>query len=101
MTLDDFGLNASRLMAGFAGGVVHAFAFRETSPLGFIASVIAGTLTANYLGPAAIHYAGDWIGEGGSSFAVGLCGMTIIRGMDLLVRKKFYQAAKTAGGSNG
>ena len=68
MTLDEFGLNTSRLIAGFAGGVVHTFVFKQTGALAAVGSVLTGTLTANFLGEAAGRYMGGWVGDGGSPF---------------------------------
>ena len=70
MTMEELGLNAQRLIAGFAGGVVHAFAFKQADPF-----------TANFLGPAAFHYIGPWVGDGGSAFAVGLSAMAVCQGI--------------------
>lgn len=81
MTLDDLGLNAKLLVAGFAGGVVHALVFKQTAPSGVIASVLTGTLTANFLAPVASHYLGDWLGVGGCAFVVGLTAMAICQGV--------------------
>ena len=97
MTPDDVGLNTGRLVAGFAGGIVHALAFRDTTPIGLITSIITGTLTANYLGPAAVHYIGGWIGDGGSAFAVGLSAMLIIQGVDAAIRGRMKQLSKLNG----
>lgn len=88
MTLEDLGLNAKLLVAGFAGGVVHALVFKQRSPSGVIASVLTGTLTANFLAPVAEHYVGDWLGAGGSAFVVGLTAMAICQGVVGLVNAK-------------
>lgn len=77
MTMEELGLNAQRLIAGFAGGVVHAFAFKQADPWAVVGSVVAGTFTANFLGPAAFHYIGPWVGDGGSAFVVGLSAMAV------------------------
>jgi len=85
VTLDDLGLNARYLVAGFAGGVVHAIAFKQTEPVAVIGSVLAGMLTANFLAPVASHYVGSWLGEGGSAFVVGLTAMAICQGLLAIV----------------
>lgn len=88
MNLDDLGLNAQRLIAGFAGGVVHAFVFKQTEPLAVVGSVLTGTLTANFLGMAASHYVGTWLGDGGCAFIVGLSAMAICQGIVAAARAK-------------
>lgn len=89
MTFDELGLNASRLIAGFSGGVVHAFVFKQTEPLAVVGSVLTGTLTANFIGPAAGHYIGGWFGDGGSSFIVGLSAMAICQGIVIGINTRF------------
>lgn len=85
MTLEELGLNAKTLIAGFSGGVVHALVFKQREPLAVIGSVLTGTLTANFLAPVASHYVGDWLGDGGCGFVVGLTAMAICQGMVALV----------------
>lgn len=90
MSLDDLGLHAQLLIAGFAGGVAHAFAFKQTQPVAQVGSVIMGTLTANYFGPAVatLPHVGDWLGTGGCAFAVGISAMAIIQGIAAIIEKK-------------
>jgi hypothetical protein len=88
MTLDELGLNTSRLVAGFAGGVVHAFVFKQSTPLAVVGSVLTGTLTANYLAPAAVHYLGGWFGDGGTAFVVGLSAMAVCQGIVAAARSR-------------
>lgn len=88
MTLEELGLNAGRLVAGFSGGVVHALVFKEKEPLAVLGSVLTGTLTANYLGDAAGHYIGAWIGGAGSAFVVGVAAMAICQRLVTLVQAK-------------
>ncbi len=64
MNLEDWGLNVVRLSAGFSGGVLHALLRKNIAPAAVVASVVAGTLTANYLGAAAGHYVPVWVGNG-------------------------------------
>ena len=75
--------------------MVAAFALRLRDPSGIVGSVVAGTLTANFLGPAAAHYAPDWIG-GGTSFIVGLCAMVICQGLITAVRLRFRKMVDQA-----
>ncbi len=85
MTLEELGLNAKLLVAGFSGGVVHAIVFKQTGPLAVIGSVMAGMLTANFLSPAAEHYLGEWLGDRGCAFIVGLTAMAVCQGVVSLV----------------
>lgn len=81
LNLDEWGLNILRLSAGFGGGVLHALLRKQASPVAVVTSVVAGTLTANYLGAAAGHYAPVWVGDGAVSFLVGLSAMEICQGL--------------------
>ena len=83
MNLEDWGLNVVRLSAGFSGGVLHALLRKNIAPAAVVASVVAGTLTANYLGAAAGHYVPVWVGNGAVSFLVGLSAMEICQGLSL------------------
>lgn len=80
MTLEELGFNAQRLVAGFAGGVVAALALKLKTPSAAVGSVVVGTLTANFLGPAALHYLPDWLSSG-ATFIVGLSAMVICQGI--------------------
>ena len=93
MNLEELGLNAKLLIAGFAGGVVHALAFKQTEPAAVVASVVTGTLTANFLAPVVTHYIGDWLGPGGSAFVVGLTAMAICQGVVGLVQSRLKNAS--------
>ena len=93
-SLHDWGLDPQHLVAGFAGGIVHAFVFKQSTPLAVVASVLTGTLTANYLSPAAVHYIGGWLGDGGSAFIVGLTAMSLCQGLAALVK------ARVGGGAS-
>lgn len=81
MNLEDWGLNVVRLSAGFGGGVVHALMRKHATPLAVVASVLAGTITANYLGAAVGHYLPTWVGDGAVAFLVGLSAMEICQGL--------------------
>jgi hypothetical protein len=67
------------LVAGFAGGVVHAFVFKRTTPWSAIGSVVVGALTANYLS----EFVGRFIGtpSGAAAFITGLAGMALCQGL--------------------
>jgi hypothetical protein len=92
MTLDELGLNAARLIGGFAGGVVHVFTVRKFDPLAAAGSVVVGTLTANFLGPAAQHIAPVWMGDYGPAFVVGYCAIIILQGIETMIRQRFRGA---------
>ena len=96
MSLGDMGLDASRLIAGFCGGVLHAVAQPKMTPMSAISSVVAGTLVGNFLGLPAVHYVGDWLGVGGTCFIVGYSGLVICQlAMRVIERKiKSFDGAK-------
>ncbi len=77
MGSDNFGIDATRMLAGFCGGAVHAFVFRQKDPYTVISSIAVGTLTANYLGAAVANYVGSWVGIQGAAFVTGLVAMII------------------------
>lgn len=89
MTFDELGLNAARLIGGFAGAVVHVFTIRKFEPLAAAGSVVVGTLTANFLGPAAQHIAPIWLGDYGPAFVVGYAAIVILQGVDAIIRVRF------------
>lgn len=98
MTLEDLGLNAKMLVAGFSGGVVHSVVFKEKDPLAVIGSVLTGTLTANFLTPIVLKYVGSWLGDGGSAFVVGLSAMAICQAVIGLVSTKLRNLSDGPGG---
>lgn len=75
----ELGIKIPDLIAGFAGGVVHAFVFQRQNPLEVIGSVVVGALTANYLGETAGRLIGA--SDGAAAFIVGLGGMAICQGL--------------------
>ena len=101
MTLEEWGLHAQLLVAGFAGGVAHAFAFKQTEPIAQVGSVIVGAFTANYVGPVAaqIPLIGSTLGEGFWAFACGVSAMAIIQG--LAAGGRSYIARYLRNGTNG
>lgn len=91
--LMELGIKIQDMVAGFAGGVVNAFVFKQSDPWGVVGSVLVGALTANYLGEATARQFG--LGEGTGSFITGLCAMAVCQGIvEAAKRYKF-------GGSNG
>lgn len=73
------GMNVKNMVAGFAGGVVVAFAMKQSEPLAVIGSMVVGALTANYLSDPFSHYLGT--GQGTTGFLVGVGGMAIVQGI--------------------
>lgn len=78
-TLVELGLNIQSAIAGFAGGVVHTFVFKQTGPWAVVGSVVVGALTANYLGEPVSRQFG--LNTGASGFIVGLCAMAICQAL--------------------
>lgn len=95
MTLDDLGLSAIRLIAGFAGSVVHIFTARKFDPLSVAGAAVVGTLTANFLGPAVQHFAPTWLGDFGGPFLTGYMAIVILQGLEKLVRNKLGVVSTT------
>lgn len=59
MTLEEFGLNAPVLIAGFAGGVCYLTAPGEPPKVGtIVCGLLTSTLTANYVVLVASKYLG-------------------------------------------
>lgn len=53
------GISPPMMFAGFCGGIVNIFHFHRTKPFEWVGAISCGTLTANFLGTAMAHYAGD------------------------------------------
>lgn len=81
--MDDFllslGISVKLAVAGFTGGVVHAFVFVRTTPGAAAGSVVVGTFTSNYLAEPAAHMIG--LQPLPAAFIVGLAGMAICQGL--------------------
>ena len=98
MNLDDLGLDAARLSTGFLGGVAHVFTIRDFDLKVIGSSVVVGTLTANFLGPAAVYVAPKWLGNFAPIFIVGYCAILILQGVEIFVRnlmKKYANDVKS------
>lgn len=93
------GISLPLLVAGFAGGMVNALFFKRTDPSAFVASLVGGALTANYLGPLAATAIGRYIetGAGAPAFIVGVTAMAICQG--LVAGAKNLRWGKTPGGA--
>lgn len=90
MKPEDLGIYPQLLIAGFAGGVAHAFAFKQTAPIAQVGSVVMGALVANYFSPAvaSLPHVGSFLGSGGCAFMVGISAMAIIQGVAAVVQSK-------------
>lgn len=71
------GIDFPTILAGLAGGAVKSLVMKENKPIDIVPSMLAGALTANYLG--------DWIGahlgvaRGAAAFIVGISAMVIVQ----------------------
>ncbi len=99
MGSDNFGIDATRMLAGFCGGAVHAFVFRQKDPYTVISSIVVGTLTANYLGGAVGSYIGTWVGVQGASFVTGLIAMIVCQA--IVTGAKSWNPRDGGGANNG
>lgn len=77
--LVQLGVKMPDLIAGFAGGVVNAFALKRADPWSIIGSMVVGALTANYLSEVVGRYSGT--SGGAAAFLVGLAGMALCQGI--------------------
>lgn len=77
--LANVGIRVSSLFAGFAGGLVGAWADEKAGLGTWIAYACCGGLTANYLAPSAMHFMPSWLSEGGVGFIVGGSALMIVR----------------------
>ena len=85
----ELGIDIKLLVAGFCGGVVHTFVFKQTDPYTAIGSIIAGVFTSNYVGLAAAKLLS--MSEPFAGFAVGLSAMAVCQGI-VEAAKKFKYA---------
>lgn len=97
--LTELGIKMSDVVAGLAGGIVNAFAFRKTDPLSMITSIVIGTLTATFLA----DYPARWFGTSGNAtaFIVGLGGMAICQGIVAGIKKFNFPIGATNGSDSG
>lgn len=84
--LDGLGVQPAHTVAGFAGGLVNIFWMRKMAPLDVVGALIAGTLTATYLG--------EWMAGlthlpvGGTCFLIGLGGLQLTGQLISIFREK-------------
>lgn len=83
--LSSFGIRVASLFAGFAGGLVGAWADEKASVGAWLACMFCGGLTANFLSLDATHFLPSWVSEGGIGFAIGLGAYPIARTIKGLV----------------
>lgn len=88
------GLRANELIAGFSGGLVSALTMRNVTTAQAVASVLAGTLTANYLG----EYAQRWLSlsSGAAAFLLGLVAMVVCQ--SIIEQARRWHPPKPPGG---
>lgn len=79
------GWDLKLMVAGFWGGVLNAFVFKQTDTITVIGSIIAGVFTANYVAPVFAKLFS--IPEGLAGFAVGLGAMSVCQGIANSVKK--------------
>jgi hypothetical protein len=85
-TLRDLGINIGLLVAGFAGSLVLVKQDGHKSWFGTITSLLAGTLSANYLTPVAVSSAG--LENSSSQYAVAfILGFLGLRGVEYVMGK--------------
>lgn len=73
-----YGIDLKLIIAGFMGGVVHTFFFKQTDPYTVIGSVVSGMFTANFMGPVLANATGYSIGTCG--FVAGFGAMALCQG---------------------
>jgi hypothetical protein len=72
MNMESLGLDVQKLIAGFAGSVVHAFFSKQRNLWILVGTAICGALIANYCAPLIEETAvGKAIGTGMICFAIG------------------------------
>lgn len=93
--LEGLGVQPAHTVAGFAGGLVNIFWMKKMAPLDVVGALIAGTLTATYLG----QWAADMIHlpVGGTCFLIGLGGLQLAGQAIALFRQKLFGGSGNAG----
>jgi hypothetical protein len=81
--LSALGFDLQNLVAGFAGGLVVAFAFDKSDPWDIIGSVVAGGLTANYVASSV-----PGTSQGATAFFVGVVAMPLVKGWVVAIQRK-------------
>lgn len=84
--LTQYGLRITSLFAGFAGGLVGAWADGSSGWLTWLSYVVCGGLTANWLAEPATHVI-PWVNEGSAGFIVGTSALIIVRTLTGLARR--------------
>jgi hypothetical protein len=88
----DLGVRPSLLLAGFAGGMLSIFVKRPGGFWEAFGAVLAGMVTANYLGESTeplLHFIGFDDNPGAGGFVTGLAAMSICQGIFEAVRGYF------------
>jgi hypothetical protein len=76
-----FDINIHYLIAGFAGGIVHAILVRKAGPWEIIGYIVVGGLAANFFTPQVLRLLNQFP-EGLIAFMVGMGGFRICRQAD-------------------
>lgn len=76
-----FDINVQYLVAGFAGGIVHAFLVRKARPWEIIGYIVVGGLAANFFTPQMLKLLSQFP-AGLLAFLVGMGGFRICRQAD-------------------
>lgn len=95
------GLDLKLIVSGFAGGVVHAAFFKQTSPWTVMGSVISGIAAANYLADTVSGLTHMSIGACG--FLTGFGAMALIQGLveAITVKLNLKRVEKKPSSSDG
>lgn len=80
------GIDIKIVIAGFAGGVVHTFFFKQVDPYTVVGSIVSGAFTANYLAEILAKLSGYSVGACG--FIAGFGSMALIQGIVSVVKLK-------------
>lgn len=90
------GLKLQYLFGGFAGGVVSVFLMRKVTPWEALGSIIAGALTANFLGEDLASMLG--LKTPVACFVTGLTSMALCQGIVEIVKSRVKSYAVKSGG---
>jgi hypothetical protein len=85
--LAELGIGLQLIIAGFAGGVLNALIMGNSRPFAVVTSIVAGTLTANYLAGTLAAFMN--VSENAAAFLCGLTAMVLCQG--ILAAAKHWQ----------
>jgi hypothetical protein len=87
-------INVQYLVAGFMGGIVHAFRLKKATPWEVIGYIVAGGLTANYFTPQLLRFM-PHLPAGLTAFMIGYGGFRICRVADKYLADSWNPFGKT------